>query len=207
MVSTFYQSGLMNVTCSNDLQVACLLDAVRTGNINVVTTLLNLFNLDVDDNSHYEAYYATPLIVAVDANQVDMVELLLSLYSDPDKTDYYNRTALYYAIHNQCDINIIKKLLQAGANIYTRPLCYEETPMKLAEKMGNKEVIEVLIPYTRGHKRWRQIRLIMKFFSMIKDLYKQSVHNVWRPKGKGYDVVRDEFYMLAKYDNINGLLV
>ena len=210
MVSTFYQSGLMNVTCSHDLQMACLLDGVRNGNINVVTTLLSLFNLDVDDNSHYEAYYATPLMVAVEANQSDMVELLLSLDSDPNKTDYYNRTALYYAIYNQCDIKIIKKLLQAGANIYARPLSYEETentPMMLAEKMGNKEVIEVLIPYTRGHKRWRQIRLIMKFFSVIKDLYDQSVHNVWRPKGKGYDVVRDEFYMLAKYENIDGLVV
>ena len=208
MGSTLYTSGLMNVTSSHDLKIACLLDAVRTGNMNIVTILFGIYDIDVDDNSHYEAYYATPLIVATEANQVDMVSLLLSFGSDPNKTDYYDRTALYYAIYNESNIEIIKILLQTGANIYAKPYnSTKETPLMLAEKKGNKEIIEIIIPYTRGHRRWRQIRLMIKVFSVIRDLYKQSLHNVWRPKGQGYYAVKDEFYMLAKYENTNDLIV
>lgn len=195
-VSTMYRTGVMNVSSSHDLHIGCLLDGVRRGNEEVVTTLFRLYGISIDDASHYEAYFATPLIVAVDADQIGMVELILSMGADPNKSDYYNRSALYAAIEGRRDIAIIDKLLRAGADIYA-PNEQGQTPMSLARLMGDKEVIRALTPYTKGHKRWRQIRIVATFFGAMIEQYHRSVHNVWRPDGRGYTMAKESFNLLA----------
>nr|QOI90603.1 hypothetical protein HWQ62_00472 [Pyramimonas orientalis virus] len=205
MACTLYHTtGFMNVTSSHDLHIACFLDAVRDGNEEAVTTLLRLYNIDINDTSHYEAYFATPLMLAVQVNNVSMVRLVLNLGGDANICDYYDRTPLYVAINRQCDISIIQMLLEAGADLYVpvpvMPPDMSRTPLAEAERQGYPDVLSLVRRYTKGYRRWRQMKILALFIGKLMVQYRKSVVNVWQPGGVGYHCAHDDFQREAYQD-------
>lgn len=94
----------------------------------------------------------TPLMVAIDAGQEDVIDFLLRSGADvdPDVTPRVadaaglgGSTPLYSATRKE-DISIIKKLLKRGANI-NRTSANGWTPLKSASEQGSLEIVKVLL--------------------------------------------------------------
>lgn len=181
------------------VQVECMFDAVRTGNLRAFCILKSLYDIDINDNSCYNEYYAGFLHVAVMQSNLKMVKTILKLGANIHIRDYYGVTPLYIAIENKVSIDIIKILLVYGADIYDVPLGLVSNrnviDMTKSIKL-NDEYYKVLIPYTNGHKKWKKIKILVKVFSMLRKSYWDAVDRVWSPNGSGFLECQDHFYNL-----------
>lgn len=108
--------------------------------------LLLTINPDVD---HPFLYGITPLLKAVNNNNVEIVKLLIDAGADINLDDNRGITPLINAITNN-NADIVKLLIDAGADpIDPNPNLEEneergETPLELANKTGNRQIIEII---------------------------------------------------------------
>lgn len=78
--------------------------------------------------------YGTPLIYAVDYKQHDVINVLLEKGADIEATDYQGETALVHAALRVVDINSVKILIKAGADINVKSNAYNP-PKTLLEAL------------------------------------------------------------------------
>ena len=100
-------------------------------------------------NYHYEGSqgrgWATPLWLAVDMDQVPMVQLLLKFKTDPNDSQTDGRPLLFSALS---DTNILEALLDAGAKVDARDDAVENqrgTPLEYAARSSDAAAAEILL--------------------------------------------------------------
>lgn len=163
-----------------------LLDSIRTNNLYHIAMLVNVSELDINDNSFYELYYGTPLHFAVSQGCFrTTIQFLCGIGSDVNAIDYYGDTPLHYALEYK-NIDIIMGLLSIGSSpdVYKKNML-DETPLDLARDAG-REMYDLLIPYTKGHRLWVKWRPIVRVLGRLVIQYRESVDNVWKPGGVGF---------------------
>ena len=185
---------------NNDLQIACWFDAIRNNHYEAISTLFRLFNLDINDNTSYEDYFATPMHIAADTDNEDTIRLLVSFGGNVNSTDYYGVTPLYRAVENNT-MTSIKVLLEHGADLYVyvhhRKLSDGSneylTPLDLIKLNNNDKLYDFVVPYTKEHKRLRKLQIYARVIGKMIKQYHRSVENVWKPDGVGYHIVKMDF--------------
>lgn len=176
---------------SHDIQIACWLDAIRNNLHNAIPLLFRMFNLDINDNSSYNDYFATPMHIAADTNNKDTILLIASLGANVNATDYYGDTPLYRAVENNA-MTSIQVLLELGADPYVR--CSDDyTPLDLIKEKNTGTLYDFVVPYTKEHKRLKKLQAHARIVGKIMTQYYRSVENVWKPDGVGYHLARNEF--------------
>jgi hypothetical protein len=179
-----------------DYRMECMHLAIRNGNLGAIKILQNLYDLDMNDTSSYDEYYGTCLHVAVryQQNRIDIIEEIIKYGADINATDYYGSSPLVIAIYDyNSSVDIVECLLKHGADLYKFEHGY--SPLKLAYK-NNKDIYDIMIPYTKGHKKWKRLRIIFRAAGLLLKQYHCSVNNVWKPNGVGYFIAKDEFESL-----------
>lgn len=87
---------------------------------------------------------ASPLLNAVWSNRLDAVKQLLACGASVDFPVGDNFTALMYASGKSINIEILKVLITAGANVNAKN-ARGYTPLNMAQVRGNKEAEKLLI--------------------------------------------------------------
>jgi uncharacterized protein len=95
------------------LKAVALKEVAKVGDIEALKFLIDR---DVDVNStHCLLESSTALIAAVESNQWNIVDYLITAHADVNQQDADGRTALMYAVIC-CSMTLSKKLLLAGAS-------------------------------------------------------------------------------------------
>ena len=89
----------------------------------------------------------TPLMLAVNNNNIEVVKLLISKGADVNAIDEFDRSALFFAVSND-NIGIAKVLINNGADVNIESKL-RQTPLMLAVDKNNKDMINLL---TNGDK-------------------------------------------------------
>ena len=182
---------------NRELQLACWFDSIRSSNLYAIRILHRLYELDINDNSSYEEYYATPMIIAVETDDEQVIRLIASLGGDVNMTDYYGVTPLYKAVEHS-HVTSVKTLLELGADLYAKVDMYGissqiHTPLDLMRD-NNNGTYALAIRYTREHtKRLRKFRVYAHVVGRMMLRYHQSVERVWCPGGTGYLTAKHHF--------------
>ena len=94
----------------------------------------------------------TPLMIAVGANDKSIYQALLSKNADIMAEDKFDRSVLIWAIENRSDEEIIKDLIDRGAQInptYKKGFFFLNkkriTPLMAAVRSGNEKIVKMLI--------------------------------------------------------------
>lgn len=174
-----------------DYRLECLHTAIRHGSLRGIRALQKLCDLDFNDHSCYQEYYGTCLHVAVRYNHDNpaLLEALIQAGACVHELDYYGVSPLWDAISNQCSDKMILVLLRHGADLYNGG--YNGIPILRVGLYSYPW--SLFVPYTRGHRRWKQLRGLFKASRVLKAHYFEAVHRVWRPGGVGYNIAYQSF--------------
>jgi hypothetical protein len=88
----------------------------------------------------------TPLIVASEEGQLEVVNILLSKGADVHATTNAGKSALYLGCERG-HVELCKTLLEAGADP-GQASCRKKIPLYTAAEQGNLPMVKVLLPYT-----------------------------------------------------------
>ena len=190
---------------SHDLHIACFFDAIRTLNDRAVTTLIDLYRLDINDSSSFKDYYAVAMHIAAETNNERMIRLIASLGADVDAKDYYGETPLYQSLmYGRTESAHV--LLELGADLYAEVTRFDseknaeyiETPLSINKKRNDGVPYACVVPYTREFKRKEKLLKHAKAVGKAMGWYHRAVHNVWRPGGKGFKEAELDFAHLIR---------
>lgn len=188
---------------SHDLHMACLFDAIRCRHERAVTTLLRLYELDINDNTSHDEFYATAMHVAAETDDEDMIRLVASLGGKVDNVDYYGHTPLYESMLHERRTSV-RVLLELGADLYVQiaylnrdtDTTYYNTPLSVNKEVNQGRPYDFVVPYTKVYKRLRKLRTYARVVGTLVAHYRRSVENVWKPDGVGFHSAREEFIRL-----------
>lgn len=100
-------------------------------------------------------------------NRTEVVEYILTCDINVNKKAFNKRTALYYTVKNK-NVDVTKKLLQAGASPWSHKNCSyinllsEVKNQKLKNLFKNAKKISISVKMTKGKtnkiKLWNQIK-------------------------------------------------
>lgn len=174
-----------------DYRLECLHTAIRCGSLGAIRALQKLCDLDFNDHSCYTEYFGTSLHVAVRYNTDNpaLLEALIQAGACVHELDYYGVSPLWDAVQNQCSDEMLLVLLRHGADLYNGG--YDGIPIR--DIAVHSYPWSLFVPYTRGHRRWKQIRGLFKASQVLKAHYFESVHRVWKPGGVGYNMAHESF--------------
>lgn len=150
---------------SYDLDVgACFHLAAKCGHVRLVTFLLSVVGLDV--NQRTQPRRATPLHIAARHGHVALVQLLVQRHRvDVHAQDAQAMTPLHYACDatkrsdaiEQQHVAIVQLLLAVGAKINARRRHDHATPLRCAAQRGHWLVVKLLIDHgacSNAATRW-----------------------------------------------------
>lgn len=92
-------------------------------------------------NSRYMA--VTPVFDAVEKNNIEMFNMLISHGADAKLIDSNGRTLLHWAVHSTCDAKLFSSLLQKGINVHVKDKL-EKTALDYAIEDDFQFAIEIL---------------------------------------------------------------
>lgn len=189
---------------SHELHMHCWFEAIMESNLKAIRVLFDLYNLDPNDNSVYEFYYATPMHIAAQTNDEATIRLIYELGGKIDGLDYYEETPLYQAMKQGYDVSS-KILLELGASLYYEvphfnretQTHYTETPLYHNKQLNDGKPSDFVVPYTKEYKRLKKLQCYAKIVGKITKQYYKSVDNVWKFGGVGYEAAFKEFQSLV----------
>lgn len=146
-----------------------------------------LLKLNLVKNSYPPASNKSqPLILATDANQIELVKLLINAGSDLNSVDCYGNTALSIAARNNY-LEIAKILIDAGANVNSKNMhnnpiirrCFLYSPYSL-------DIFEILVNaganlYCTDENKillldtMRGLDIDKKYIDMVEKVYKERI--------------------------------
>ena len=134
--------------CSNQ---STLVGAARSGNIEVVKTLLNQ-GMGADDLVFIGS---TPLLVAMERNHTDIVKLLVKRGADVNATNSIGETPLIIAIRSSAgkSLDMIKFLVGNGADVNSSGV-FGTTALAAAAKHGDDEIVKFLLAKGASTKKF-----------------------------------------------------
>ena len=120
---------------------AQLCQAVEERRTNAIESLLKHgANIEAQSCDVHE----TPLIRAVQANNVEMVSLLLKKHANIRATSFPGWTAIYWAAFNGSN-DMVRLLLEKGANIEESAGPGAETPLLVAADNDKTDTVQLLL--------------------------------------------------------------
>jgi ankyrin repeat protein len=135
----------------------------------------------------------TPLMLAVEKRDYQLTEVILQHRPDIDARDNDGRTALMMAVAQESE-TLVRQLVYYGADV---DVCdaTSETALDIAEKIGNKNIIEIL-KSKRAFKSLSELVARLKgdgeLFKEVRDLF---LHSTKCDSGvKGLSALLIEFY-------------
>lgn len=99
----------------------------------------------------------TPLMLAADAQDHELVRIFLAVGANPDKQDFLGRTALHAAVTGQCE-RCVQLLLNAKANAALFTQDEHHTPLHTAVRIGVPDIVAALVEYAPEAKEWKNVR-------------------------------------------------
>lgn len=121
----------------NNLGSTPLHEAVRRGNVEIIKILLNNgANINARDSLG-----KTPILIPITKSQNEIYTVLLMNKADANAKDLYGDTPLHIATMSAVDVNILQKLVDAGADINERNKS-GVTPLALSVDNNLKEHIK-----------------------------------------------------------------
>ena len=116
-----------------------MMEAVKGGDIDNVTSLLDIDDINIQDNLG-----RTALIWAIRYVHIDIVRLLLDKGADPNIPDEFRKTPLIWASLGDGHIEIVKLLLDRGVdiNIVSK---YGQSALAYASYFGNTDIVKLLL--------------------------------------------------------------
>jgi len=133
-VKTLLEKGA-KVNALSDNGTTALSFAAQMGRLDVLTALLdNGADIELDNNL---------LITAVDKQKYQVVQKLLQLGVDINKTDNKGQTALIHAVQ-WGDSNMVRVLIAAGANVSLRDNLGRTARVFAKRNERNKEIVDIL---------------------------------------------------------------
>ncbi|XP_064216024.1 putative ankyrin repeat protein RF_0381 isoform X2 [Tribolium castaneum] len=129
------------------------IDAIEKGDLSGVRSYVSKkINLNfIYDKKHYNDMYVTPLLVAINAKKIDVIEYLIENGAEVNYKTSYECAPLHYAIYNKCPLDIVKLLVNkdADVNLLARYSCYLEnikyTPISVSIMENYFEAAKLLI--------------------------------------------------------------
>lgn len=129
------------------------------------------YGFSVDERSSTES---TPLMVTAYRNQIGCVEYLLKNNAKIDLVDSARRSAVFYAIEGK-SFQIVKMLLDASESQAEMVDGFNLTPLMVASKIGNVEIMKLLIErkaslHSRDENDWTPLffAVVSKNFEAVK---------------------------------------
>lgn len=119
--------------------------AAQSGNIKVVAALLKA---GANPNEADSGVGHTPLMRAIETQQIEITKLLLKLKADPNLTAQDGKSCLTMAIESKKP-EIVTALVEAGANLKQIPK-ENDPPALIAAQDGSAESLEILKILSRG---------------------------------------------------------
>ncbi len=140
IVEKYLKNGA-NPNEKNEMGEAFLVDAEKNGNTALALLLLNH---KADPNQWTkETYPKTPLMMALQNKQIELVEALLDRKVDPSIVGSNGQNALYSAVMGG-SLPLVKKIL-SYQNININQKSHDETPLYIAINQGNMEMVKTLL--------------------------------------------------------------
>lgn len=135
----------MAKTAINCIKMQQLYDAIKIGNINDIKEMLSNLN-GIDLNARHSNNGNTPLIFAIDNDNIEAAMLLLDAGADPDIQNDDNHSALHWAAakSSQEDTRLIEMVLKKTNAINAQDI-EGDTALCLAIMSKNKKVIQLLL--------------------------------------------------------------
>lgn len=129
----------INIDISNDRDDSILILAIMNEYIDMIKLIINYIS-DINDNYNYD--FMSPLHLACDIGNIEIVQLLLENGADTDVLDNNFMTPLHYAA-NRNHFKIIKKLIKYKAKInlsdkYNRLPLHLTTDQNITKYLLNK---------------------------------------------------------------------
>ena len=192
------------MTPSHELHMHCWFEAIRESNLKAIRVLFDLYDLDPNDNSMYEFYYATPMHLAAQTDNEATIRLIYELGGKIDGKDYYEETPLYQSMKAGLDVSS-EVLLKLGASLYIEVPYFNretqkhfmKTPLYHNKQLNDGKPSNFVVPYTNEYKRLKKLQCYAKVVDKLMKQYYMSVDNVWKVGGVGYEIVNGEFHSLV----------
>ena len=124
-------------------------------------------------------------------------DLLVCRKEDIDTRDCFGLTPLHYAVEYDY-LNLARRLMsEHGAKTNLQDI-YGDTPLGVAKRYyshlpNHKSMCTLIETYDRRRRIRFKFHVLVKLLAM----YKQSVHNVWKPGGVGYYLAMNDFVLLT----------
>lgn len=134
-----------NIDATNDVGCTALHASAQCGCIDIAKILIDH---GADINIRTSAG-ASPLLLAAQNGYEDIVSLLISKHAIIDNTDIHGNTPLFFASKNN-HLEIVKMLVKCGSNIMSENIQKTSTPLSIAIRMENLEVIDFLVETLRS---------------------------------------------------------
>lgn len=133
-----------NVTESKVSDDRLLMDAVKSGNVEEVQSLLNK---GVDVNVRVETMDSpTPLMKASEGGNLEVVKLLVGKGANVNATDHSGETPLMYASRGG-HLEIMKLLIEKGADVNAQEWYGHMSVLLLAFERGDLKTVKLLLDY------------------------------------------------------------
>ncbi|EFA11989.1 Tankyrase-like Protein [Tribolium castaneum] len=129
------------------------IDAIEKGDLNGVWSYVSKkFNLNFiyKEKEYYYRMYLTPLMVAINAKKIDVIEYLIENGAEVNYKSSFECAPLHYAIYKKCPLDIVKLFINnnADVNLLARYSYFEImkfTPISVSIKQNYFEAAKLLI--------------------------------------------------------------
>ncbi len=110
----------------------------------IMVVMLNATTNKTNDHEAYDSEFnPRNFLESALANDINRVKSFLDRGMNPNVTDDDGRTALFITVRHQY-VDMVKLLLNAKADPNIKDF-YDDSPLKIAKELGNKELIDLLI--------------------------------------------------------------
>lgn len=161
--------------------VTALYFASSKGNLNAVNTLLDVKNIDVN-RATILGY--SPLLVAVQQMNTDIVQRLLQANADVNQVTENKMSALHLAVLNN-DVNMVDLLLKVPGINPNQLSSTDDSPLSLAKENGYEKIAQLITQFNHNNAYKKSIQSDkLTLFSRAQPVERTIEPQVPQPKGK-----------------------